>query len=181
MSDAPSTQIIGVFHDRDALERAIEMLQSRGLERSQLSVLGTADTVRSRLGLPVAGPADAGSPESAAPLDESEKQNMTPLLAGVPAYLGAVLAAGVAVASGGTLAGAAVAALLGGAGGGAFGVGAAGLFRGSVEQTYAEQLAQGGILLLIHPRSARDLDQAKAVLAEHADRQVETAPDRTLT
>ena len=181
MSDAPSTQIIGVFQDRDALERAIEMLQSRGLERSQLSVLGTADAVRERLGLPVAPPSAAASAETSAPVDESEKQNMTPLLAGVPAYLGAVLAAGVAVASGGTLAGAAVAALLGGAGAGAMGAGAAGLFRGSVEQTYADQLAQGGILLLVHPRSQQDLDHAKSVLGEYADRQVETAPDRSMT
>ena len=112
---------------------------------------------------------------------ESEKQNMTPLLAGMPAYIGAVLAAGVTVASGGTLAGVAVAALLGGAGGGAVGAGAAGWFRGSVEETYARQLDQGGILLLVHPRSEDDVRHAQEVLARHADRQVETAPDRTLT
>jgi hypothetical protein len=181
MSEPPRTQIIGVFHDRDALERAIEMLQSHGLERSQLSVLGTADAVRTRLGLPVTQPADPSSSEASAPVDESEKQNMTPLLAGLPTYFGAVLAAGVAVASGGTLAGAAVAALLGGAGGGALGAGAAGLFRDSVEQSYSEQLAQGGILLLVHPRTDEDVAHAKEVLAAHADRQVETPPDRPLT
>jgi hypothetical protein len=180
MSSAPATQIIGVFQDREDLERAIEMLQSHGLERSQLSVLGSADAIRGRLGLPVAEPS-AGAAESGAPVDESDKQNMTPLLAGLPAYAGAVLAAGVAVASGGTLAGVAVAALLGGAGGGAVGAGAAGAFRGTVDETYGEQLAQGGILLLVHPRSDEDVAHAKEVLARHADRQVETSPDRTLT
>ena len=180
MSKAPQTQIIGVFQDRDALERAIESLQSHGLERSQLSILGTADAVRGRLGLPVAD-AGAAPTEPSAPVDESEKQNMTPLLAGLPAYMGAVLAAGVAVASGGTLAGAAVAAVLGGAGGGALGAGAAGMFRGSVEEGYAEQLAQGGILLLVHPRTEDDVVQARAILDRHADRQVETTPDRSLT
>ena len=181
MSEPPQTQIIAVFHERDALERAIEMLQSHGLERSQLSILGTADAVRGRLGLPVAEPGDPGAPGTDTPVDESEKQNMTPLLAGMPAYVGAVLAAGVAVASGGTLAGAAVAALLGGAGGGALGAGAAGAFRGSVDENYAEQLAQGGILLLVHPRSEEDVVHARSVLAEHADRQIETPPDRQLT
>src|SRR5688500_15160053 len=117
MSEAPQTQIIGVFQERDALERAIEMLQSHGLERSQLTVLGTADAVRRRLGMPVSEPSDPGAAGTDAPVDASEKQNMTPLLAGLPTYFGAVLAAGVTVASGGTLAGAAVAALLGGAGG----------------------------------------------------------------
>lgn len=178
MSEAPQVQIIGVFHDREAVEGAIEMLQSRGIERSQLAVLGSADTVRNELGLQVA---DDPATEVKAPVDESEKQNMTPLLAGVPAYLGAVLAAGVTVASGGTLAGAAVAALLGGAGGGVLGTGAAGLFRGGVEQSYEEQLAAGGILLLVHPRSEEDVGTAKAVLAEHADRQITTAPDRAMT
>ena len=180
MSEAPQVQIVGVFHDREAVEKAIETLQSRGIERSQLALLGSADAVRGQLGLPVA----AGSPrvaEAEAPVDESDEQNMTPLLAGVPAYLGAVLAAGVAVASGGTLAGAAVAALLGGAGGGVLGTGAAGLFRGGVERSYEEQLAAGGILLLIHPRSEEDLVTARAVLAEHADRQITTAPDRAMT
>ena len=179
MTSAPASQIIGVFQDRDGLERAIEMLQSHGLERSQLSVLGSADAIRGRLGLPV--PGSGAESAQGAPVDESEKQNMTPLLAGVPAYLGAVLAAGVAVASGGTLAGVAVAALLGGAGGGALGAGAAGAFRGAVDDTYAEQLTQGGILLLVHPRSEEDVAHAREVLARHADRQVETSPDRTLT
>jgi hypothetical protein len=180
MSQAPETQVIGVFKDRGELETAIEMLQSRGLERSQLAILSSADTIRDRLGLRVAEPVDPGL-EVQAPVDESEKQNITPLLAGVPAYLGAVLAAGAAVASGGTLAGVAVAALLGGAGGSAIGAGAAGALRSGIEESYADQLAQGGILLLIHPRSQDDVATAKAVLAEHADRTVEMPPDRSMT
>jgi hypothetical protein len=180
VSDPPQTQIIGVFQDRDGLEAAIEMLQSHGLERSQLSVLGTADSVRERLGMAVEAPAsESGQVE--APVDKSEEQNVTPLLAGVPAYLGAVIAAGVTVASGGTLAGVAVAALLGGAGGGVIGASAAGAMREEVEASYADQLEKGGILLLVHPRKPEDVDNAKAILAKHADRTIETEPDRTLT
>jgi hypothetical protein len=181
VSEAPETEIIGVFHDRDAVERAIETLQSHGIERGQLTILGTADAVRERLGMTVDAPGSSATADEQAPVDKSEEQNITPLLAGVPLYLGAVLAAGVTVASGGTLAGAAVAALAGAAGGGLVGGSAAGLFRGQVESGYEEQLAKGGILLLVHPRTAEDLDNAKAVLARHADRQVETEPDRSLT
>jgi hypothetical protein len=180
VSEAPEIQIIGVFHDRGAVEEAIEALQSHGLERGQLAILGTADAVRERLGLPIEEPG-AGNADVQAPVDGSEKQNMTPLLAGVPAYLGAVLAAGVTVASGGALAGAAVAALAGAAGGGALGGAAAGLFRGQVESSYEEQLAKGGILLLVHPRKPEDVETAKAILGRHADRQVETEPDRGMT
>lgn len=180
MSEAPRTQVVGVFDDRDRLEAAIEMLQSRGFERSQLTVLGTADAVRKRLGLAVSPPDEPGG-QFETPVDESEKQNVTPLLAGVPAYIGAVLAAGVTVASGGTLAGAAVAALLGATGGGVLGASAAGAMRDSVDSSYEEQLAKGGILLLVHPRSAEDVARAQAVLSQHATRTVETAPDRALT
>lgn len=180
MNQAPDTQIIGVFDDRDQLETAIEMLQSNGIERSQLSVLGTADSVRERLGLDVAPP-DHPTGQNEAPLEKSEKQNVTPLLAGVPAYIGAVAAAGLAVASGGTLAGVAVAALLGGAGGGALGFGAAGAMREGIESSYEEQLAKGGILLLVHPRSSEDVTRAKEILAQHAARTLETKPDRPMT
>lgn len=179
MSEAPNTQIVGVFHDRAAVEAAIELLQSQGLERSQLAVLGSADTIRERFGMEVAEAGD-GDTASTAPIDKSEKQNVTPLLAGVPAYIAATLAAGVAIASGGTLAGAAVAALLGGAGGGALGFGAAGLFRNSVDQSYTDQLESGGVLLLVHPRSVEDLERARSVLAQHAERQIEMPPDRTM-
>ena len=181
MTQAPNSQIVGVFHDRAAVEAAIELLQSHGLDRSQLAILGKADAIRERLGLQVDSTPSVPPSADAAPVDQSDKQNITPLLAGIPAYVAAALAAGVAVASGGTLAGAAVAALLGAAGGGAIGAGAAGLFRDSVEDSYVEQLAQGGILLLVHPRSQEDLVQARTVLAEHADQHIETAPDRAMT
>lgn len=175
MSNTPATEVVGVFQDRDSVEAAIEMLQSRGLDRSQLTVLSTADSIRERLGLSVEAPSDpAGQIET--PVDKSEQQNITPLLAGVPAYLGAALAAGITVASGGTLAGVAVAALLGGAGGGAVGAGAASAVRGGIDDSYSEQLASGGILLLVHPRSDDDLATAKAVLGRHAERTVETEP-----
>lgn len=179
MTQAPNTQIVGVFQDRPSLESAIEHLQSQGLERSQLAVLGSSDAIRKRLGLEVQGTA-SGDPAGSPPIDDSEKQNMTPLLAGVPAYIVAALAAGATVASGGTLAGATVAALLGGAGGGVIGAGAAGLFRNAVDDEYAEQLAHGGLLLLVHPRSSEDLEHARTVLAQHAEQQIETPPDRSM-
>lgn len=180
MSQAPEVQIIGVFDDRDQLDAAIEMLQSRGLERGQLSVLGTADALRERLGMEVSAPSDpAGQVE--APVDASEKQNVTPLVAGIPAYAGAALAAGLTAASGGALAVVAAAALAGGAGAGALGVTAANAMRQGVDGSYAEQIEKGGIVLLVHPRSGEDVARAKEVLAQRAKRTVEMAPDRAMT
>ena len=172
MSAAPDTEIIGVFHDRNELEKAIEMLQSHGLERSQLTVLGTSDTIRERLGMEVAPPSE-GTPDIQAPVDKSEEQNITPLLAGLPAYIGAMLAAGATVASGGALAGVAVAALAGGAGGALLGGGAAKLFRDQVEGAYEEHLQRGGILLLVTPRKAEDITHAKEILERYTERSFE--------
>ena len=169
MSAAPDTEIIGVFHDRNELEKAIEMLQSHGLERSQLTVLGTSDSIRERFGMEVAPPSE-GTPDIQAPVDKSEEQNVTPLLAGLPAYVGAMLAAGATVASGGALAGVAVAALAGGA---LLGGGAAKLFRDQVEGAYEEHLQRGGILLLVTPRKAEDITHVKEVLARHAEQSFE--------
>lgn len=176
MNAAPMPDVVGVFHDRDDLEKAIEMLQSHGLERSQLTVLGTSDSLRERLGMTAAPPSD-GTADIEAPIDRSEEQNITPLVAGLPAYAGAVLAAGLTVASGGTLAGVAVAALAGGVGGGLVGGGAAKAVRDQVENTYDEQLQLGGILLLVTPRSTEDIANAKEVLARHADRSFENRPE----
>jgi hypothetical protein len=175
MTEENPAEIVAVFHDRESLEKALEELQSHGLERSQLAILGTEDAVRHRLGLPVTE-SSAETAEVEAPVDRSDQNNVARLLAGLPAYVGAVLAAGVAVASGGTLAGAAVAALAAGAGGGLVGAGAVKIFKDQVEGAYAEQLQQGGILLLVHPRSPEDIVNAKAILARRAERSIEQKP-----
>lgn len=172
MSEAPGMQVLGAFKDREALETAIQMLQSHGIDRSQLTVLGSEDTMREQLGLEVSQP-DSPARQLEAPVDKSEKQNITPLLAGVPLYAGAVLAAGLTVASGGTLAVAAAAALAGAAGGGALGVGAAGALRSAVEETYEDQLRKGGVVLLVAPRTPEDLESARRILEEQADRTAE--------
>lgn len=180
MSQAPEMQVLGVFNERESLETAIQMLQSHGIERSQLTVLGTEDAMRGRLGLDVTPPANPGG-QGETPVDESEQQNITPLLAGMPLYIGAVLAGGITVASGGTLAVAAAAALAGAAGGGALGVGAASAMRGSVDESYADQLQKGGIVLLVHPRTPEDLETARRILGEQASRTEERTADRPQT
>lgn len=172
MNATANTDIIGLFRDRTELERAIEMLQSHGLERSQLTILGTSDAVRERFGLEVAPPSP-DKPDLQAPIDKSEERNITPLLAGLPAYAGAVLAAGVTVASGGALAGVAVAALAGAAGGGLLGGVAAKTLHDQVEGAYDEHLRRGGVLLLVTPRTADDIKNAKEILGQHADQTVE--------
>ena len=148
--------IIAVFPNRDRLEVAIEELIGTGIDRSQVSLLASQASVeeikRSRV---------VRVDETEEATDRADTGNVQGIMAGIPAYLAAVLAAGVTVASGGTLAGVALAALGGGAAGGLLGAGAAKAFGDSVDARYEEQLARGGIVVLVAP-----LDEAQAVKAE---------------
>ena len=92
----------------------------------------------------------------------------------VPAYVGATLAAGVTVASGGVLGGVAVAALAGAAAGGVAGGSAGRLFNDSIDHTYDEQLRAGGICLIVALTDPGQTNTVKRVLEEHAAKRVET-------
>ena len=122
--DGPTRfEVVGVFHDRGDLEKAMDALEGSGIQRPQMSLLGTREAVEAKLGLPLREmqekpqvAADPGTPRQE-PIKRDEAGTLTGMMASIPAYAGAVLAAGVTAASGGALAGVAVAALAGAAGG----------------------------------------------------------------
>lgn len=163
MADRDSTAVVGVFHDRDRLEKALQALQSEGFDRSQLSLLESAGTAEKALR---GGALDTGEAVRHEPVDRGELGNLQGMAAGIPAYLGAVLAAGVTVASGGALAGVAIAALAGGVGGGALGATAARMLSDNLEEPYEQELAGGGVLLLVWLRAPEQADKARTILAQ---------------
>jgi hypothetical protein len=158
---APDTApdvLVAVFADRKPLEATIDALQSRGLDRSQLSLLtGSPDNAEAMA--TGARPAAEGNPQV-----DADSTNLTPLVAGLPAYAAALVAVGVTVASGGTLAGVAIAALAAGAGGAALGAGANQLLQGNLDQVYEDQLRRGGLILAIHPVRPEETAAAQEVL-----------------
>lgn len=163
MRDQKATAVVGVFHDRDQLEKALQALQSEGFDRSQLSLLES----RSSADRAIRGEAlDTGDDVRHEPVDRGELGNLQGIAAGIPTYLGAVLAAGVTVASGGALAGVAIAALAGGIGGGAVGVTAARMLSDNLEEPYEQELSKGGILLLVWLRDPEQAGKARAVLGQ---------------
>lgn len=149
--------VLAVFQDRDRLEKALDALQGSGIDRASIHLVAADRSARE-----VAATPETAQPIADAPVDRAETGNVQGLLAGLPAYAGAVLAAGVTAASGGTLAGVAIAALAGGAGAGAAGGMAARWFGERVDERFDEQLARGGIVILIEPN-----DQAAAGIAYH--------------
>jgi hypothetical protein len=122
---------------------------------------------------------EASSPSAAEaprqePIKRDEAGNLTGMMASIPTYIGAVLAAGVTAASGGALGGVAVAALVGAAGGGAVGATAGRIFNDSIDASYDEQLRSGGIMLFVTLKHPGEAGAAKRVLEQHAAQRVET-------
>ncbi len=163
MPERDSSAVVGVFHDRGRLEKALQALQSGGFDRSQLSLLESGSTAEHAIRGEALETGDAVRHE---PLDRGELGNLKGMAAGIPTYLGAVLAAGVTVASGGTLAGVAIAALIGGVGGGAVGVTAARLLGDNLEEPFEDELARGGVLLLVWLRQPEQAAKARRLLGQ---------------
>jgi hypothetical protein len=169
-------ELAAVIGSRGELERAIDALQAAGIDRGRLSVLADIKTVERELGHEVST-AEIRSRtdlERSPPRDRAEIGNAMGAVAGVPAYLGAVTAAGLVAASGGTLAGVAVAALAGGGTGGVLG-GLLGKVVGEQAlDPLDEQLARGGILLWVGVEDAAMEARAREVLAPYAQGRIET-------
>lgn len=161
--EQPDHGVIAVFHDRGQLEQAIDALQGASIDRANINLLTTT---------PAQAGNEAGSGESSKPVDRAEEGNMQGLMTGMPTYLGAVLAAGATVASGGLLAGVALAALGGAVGGGLAGSSAARMFKDDIDDTYDQELASGGIFVLVVPRDRHETQVIRDTLHEHGGQHI---------
>lgn len=168
-------EVVAVFDSREAVENAIEELQSNGFGRRQLSLLASPETVAQKLGHAQGDVRElADDPEAPrqAPVEAADQGDMMGLLVGTPAAIAGLAAAAVTALSGGALAGIAVAALAGTGGGAALGGVLAKLFSDRVAAYFEEQLAKGGILLwvsLAHPEREAT---AREILSRHASGEV---------
>jgi hypothetical protein len=149
-------RVLAVLKERDSLERAVEGLQSQGIDRSQINLIATDSG------------ANAGLDQPTQPLDRAEIGDAIGVIAGGPALLAAFVAAGLTAASGGALAGIAVASLAAGAGVGGLGALFAKQFGERFGGRLDATLASGGIALWVTEVEPGDLAAARAVLAEHA-------------
>jgi hypothetical protein len=182
MNDHATYEVLGVFGGRGELERAVQALGGAGVDRSQLSLLGTREAAEAGLGLPlreVEAPTKADEEEARRREEPGKSQgaaDVAGLVSGVPAYVGGVLAAGAVAATGGALAGVAVAAAAGAAGGAAAGGGLAGALGNDRQDvaSYEDELRDGPFLLFITLEDPGGVNEAKRVLEEHGARRVRT-------
>jgi outer membrane lipoprotein SlyB len=171
MADTKVREAVGVFHDEPALQAAVDELLDAGFEQADLSLLAGHQTIERKLGHYYEKVAeiedDPGVPRRAFVDIDTRTEAKGSVIGGL-AYVGAVAAAGMIVASGGTIAAALIAATLAGGAGGV--VGAA--FARFLDQRHArhlhEQLDRGGILLWV--RAADDGREARAceILKRHS-------------
>jgi len=160
-------EAVGVFHDRDSFQSAVEDLQSAGFDRAELSLLASAQAVEAKLGHAYRKVQeledDAAVPRAAFVSDHSLAEGRTGIIGGL-AYIGAVAAAGAVVASGGSLAAVIAATAIAGGGGGLLGGWAASFLGSDRGRQLHHQLERGGLLLWVRVRDATHEQRALEIL-----------------
>jgi hypothetical protein len=171
----PIREVVAAFDSREALENAIEDLQSHGFDRSQLSLLASRATVEDELRHPLENTheleARPDAPRSE-PLAKTDVGNVAGVAVGAPAAFAALSAAGIAAALTGGVAGVAIAALAAGGGVGALGGFLAKRYNDHVAADLQMQVEHGGILLWVSLRDPEQESDARALLARHAKGEV---------
>ena len=170
--DTPTVrEAVGIFHDAESMQSAIDELLSNGFARGELSLLASEEAVREKLGHQYERVEDTeddpGIPREIYVAPESRGDAEGGIVGGL-VYVGAVAAAGVIVASGGTLATAIGAAAAAGAGGGVIGAALAGLLEKRHADYIHEQLDRGGLVLWVVARDAAHERKAVDILSRHS-------------
>jgi hypothetical protein len=144
---------------------------SSGFDRAELSLLASEEAVAKKLGhfyRPATEMADDPSIPRAAFVSTAAIGDAEGALIGGLTYVGATLAAGVMVVSGGALAATIAAAVLAGGAGGLFGSLLA-RWVGHHHATYlGEQIENGGLLLWVRAWNSADEVRAIEILRRHA-------------
>lgn len=146
-------EAVGVFHDRDSFQNAVDDLMSAGFDRSELSLLAGERAIEEKLGHAYSRVQeledDPTVPRGAYVENPSLAEGKTGVIGGL-AYIGAMVGAGATVASGGTLAAAVAAAAIAGGGGGLVGGWLARFLGRDHAKALQDQLDRGGLLLWVH-------------------------------
>jgi len=163
-------EAVGLFHDEKHLQLAADELLLNGFDHSDLSLLAAHRAVENRLGHMyerVAELEDEPAVAFQAYTDTDSRVEAKGALLGGLIYVGAVAAAGLVVASGGTMAALLVGAAAGGGAGGLVG----GFLARFIERHHAhylqEHLDRGGLLLWVHIPNEEKEALAGEILRRH--------------
>lgn len=160
-------EAVGIFHGPDELQSAIDELLSSGFHRAELSLLASEQAVLEKLGhryQRVRELADDPSTPRAAYVSTEAIGDAEGALIGGLMYVGATVATGAIVVSGGTLAAAIAAAVAAGGAGGLIGSVLAKWVGHHHAHYLHEQLEHGGMLLWVRTSTAVDEERAIEIL-----------------
>ena len=164
-------EAVGVFHDWNSLQAAVDELQVSGFNRAEISLLAGEHAVEEKLGHVYQKVAeledDPKVPRTAYVGRDSMVEARVGVIGGL-AYVGALAAVGAIVASGGTLAAAIVGAVAAGGGGGLIGTLASRWLGRDRAKELQAQLDKGGLLLWVMVRDGEHERRALDVLGKHS-------------
>ena len=163
-------EAVGVFHDEARFLAAMDELHSSGFDRAEISLLAAEGSVREKLGhgyRRIAELEDDPRVPRAAYVSTESIGDAQGGVVGLLMYVGATAAAGAILASGGTLAGAVIAAAMAGGAGGMAGAALARLIGAHHAQHLQDQLDAGGLVLWVHLRDAEHGTRAREILGRH--------------
>lgn len=168
-------EAVCVFGDADALQAAVDELESSGFDHANMSLLASEAAVEEKLGHKYEKVReledDAAVPRTAF-IGTDAVGDAEGGLIGVLFYLGAVAAIGTVVASGGTVAAAVTAAAMSGGTTGLIGLILAKLVGDHHAAHLQEQLRHGGLLLWVRTWNAEQEKRAVEILSRHSGRDV---------
>lgn len=161
-------EIVGSLHSPEALESAVSEFASSGWDRSELSILAQQSLLDSDS---VQGEArelsdDPRAERQAVVADTDVRQGRT-LAAGMAGVVGAFLASGATILTGGTALAAVVGAAVVGGGAAAAVERLAGAVGQHRDDHLSEQLAHGGMLLWARLHAPEEEARARAILSRH--------------
>jgi hypothetical protein len=164
-------EVVGVFHKAEDLESAIDELLRSGFDRAELSLLASEAAVAEKFGgyyPPASDMADDPAVPRTAFVSTAAIGDAEGGLIGGLVYLGAAVAVGAVVLSGGAMATSIAAAILAGGTGGLIGSALAG-WVGHHHAAYLQnQIENGGLLLWVRAWSASDEARALEIITKHA-------------
>lgn len=154
----PIREVVGVFGDVEALEKAVFELETHGFDRAAVSVLGNEDAVARNLGHRYKTVAEMED-EPRAPREtffsQISRLEADYLPAPILASMGALMAIGV---------GGVVPVLVAAGTGAALGAAISRIFHRHNAERVAEQLTRGGLLLWVNARNDHDVEVAQRTL-----------------
>ena len=158
----PMREVVGVFGNAEALEKAVFSLETHGFDRAAFSVLGNEAAVERHLGHRYKTIAEMED-EPRAPREtffgRISRLEADALPTPVLASMGALAVAGTGVV---------LATLVAAGTGAAFGAAISLIFHKHNAERVAEQLARGGLLLWVNVRNGKEEEMASRILKAHS-------------